>query len=170
MANLLKSLFPLLVVGVVCATPTHWQSSAQTVDMVQPCPTSLGEVALVTDNIEELAPAIAEHISGGIGIFALEAQLTNMGFIQEGWGSVWTGDVTGDGFEDVIVNVHEDITVDGYPTTRSLTWLFRCEGSKYVLSGEINHFDLVNWRGQHVGAVGDLTGDSAAEIVTHLPC
>ncbi len=166
MVNFSKFLIFLLVVRFAYAAPTHGQSSSH---MIHPCPTTLGKVALVRpDSIDELAPAIAEHLSGGVGIVALESQLTNIGINV---GSVWAADVTGDGFEDVVVNIRESSTLDGYPSTLSITWLFRCEGSQYVISGEIdNNYlgDIALGRGQRVGAVGDLTGDYAAEIVTHI--
>ncbi len=91
-------------------------------------------------------------------------------------GGVWAADVTGDGCDDVLVNVGQapDPSADYSARVLSVVWLLVCQDAEaqtpsYAL-GDWRSMDTANAileRGWHVGVVADLTQDGADDFVMH---
>jgi hypothetical protein len=134
----------------------------------QPCNVPQRSVPLPqADTLDELREIAADYLSSGGDPQAFPTQSSPVQDIFPDRANTLAtyADVTGNGFLDLVINIHADLPkgVD------SQIWLLACAGTQYRLLNVIYNPDpLVFWRGMVVGGVGDLTGDGASEIVMDL--
>ena len=141
------------------------------------CPNAGGMPPLtLSDDPTTFAQAIKTFLSDGGSVTLLESQLSEAGFLQPVQtehdlpygGGIWYEDITGDGYEDVLVNLSFEANDEfNNPYQQSIIWLFACDNGFYQIASE-NLSDTSARYGAQVGAVADLNGDSRAEIYYHL--